>query len=181
MWSKMSEDRKWFVLWAPTGFGMTTRILEVENICKNFDSDAQVWYPMFPTVVNGKTRMRPFYSGYAFVRCLWKPRMEMKISEDVPIFTTFLKDIDTNRPVYIVDEKMKMVEEAVSRMLQVPDFLLHGQYEVGMPVRVLKKPFFGLIGKIDRVDAVDAVVVELDMFGRSVPVTVDAHELERLI
>lgn len=170
----------WYVLWAPLGFGVTTRIGEVEDICRQYDLEAKVWYPLYPVVVNGKTRMRPFYAGYMFVHCKWHNMIEKTLGDEFPVYSKFLKDIDTNEPVFIPEETMDEVNKAVAEMLKQPEFILNEYYEVGTLVRVLRKPFFGLIGKVENFQDINNVVVELDMFGRNVPVTVDVHDLERV-
>lgn len=180
--TEAAVNRSWYILWAPKGFGGTTRrIEEVQDICRTHDEEAVAWYPLYPETHNGKTCMRPFYSGYMFVRCQWLPQIEQTLGEEFPVFTRFLRDIDTHEPVSVSLRDMQEVERMVSTMLDQPDFILSSKFEVGTPVKVLKKPFFGLVGKVITFSSVESVVVELDMFGRTVPVTVDAYDLERLI
>ena len=176
------SQRWWYVLWAPTGFGGTTeRIVQIQKVIQKFDEQAEVWYPLYPETINGVTTMKAFYAGYMFVRCIWHQMMESTLLEQIPVHMQFLVDVDTHEPHGITDAEMGEVTAIVNSILEKPDTLWRDQYKIGTSVKVLKKSFFGHVGKLKAFMSIDKVIVELEMFGRIVPVEFHAKDLEILL
>ena len=176
------SQRWWYVLWAPTGFGGTTeRIDQIQKVLRSFDETAEVWYPLYPETINGVTTMKAFYAGYMFVHCVWHRGMEDTLMEQIPVHMQFLTDVDTHEPCGITDEEMEEVNYIVNSILETPDVLWRDRYEIGTSIKVLKRAFFGQVGKVKAFLSIDRVVVELEMFGRMVPVEFHAKDLEILL
>lgn len=186
MENSLSLDRQtkqfWYLLWAPAGLGGTTaRLVELQAVIHEHDKDAIVWYPIRPETINGRTYMKALYAGYIFVKCLWNSMMEDTLAERVPAYLTFLKDSESKEPLIVADGDIAEVEKVLEEILKQPEtFLQRSGLKIGDDVKILKKAFFGQIGKILSILPKQKVAVELEMFGRSVPVSFDPRDLQAL-
>ena len=178
----LDTERRWYLLWAPTGFGGTTnRVKDVERVLRKFDAEAVAWYPMQPELIEGKTLMKAVYAGYMFTYCIWNPSMEDSLIERLPVYVEFLKDDETLTPFFVPTDEIEAVKKAVTEMASQPQEAIEVKgFRVGDDVRILKRSFFGQVGQIQAFLSKNRVVIELPMFSRLVPVTFEIKDLQIL-
>lgn len=176
------KTRKWYLLWAPAGVGGTTRrIVEIQQAIGRFDPAAVVWYPLRPEVVNGRTYMKALYAGYIFVSCIWTPMIEDELEDKVPTYLIFLKDVETMAPVVVAEGDMSEVRKVVDEIIRSPEtFLQATGLKIDDEVKISKKAFRGKVGVVRAFLPKGRVVVELQMFGRQIPVAFESKDLQLL-
>ncbi len=175
------ENRNWYLLWAPAGFGGTTiRIVQVQGIVREFDNKSIVWYPLRPEKVGDRTYLKALYPGYMFVKCIWSPGLEDLLVERLPTYALFLKDPDTEYPQTVSDHDILQVEQMLAEVLKQPEAFRPDHVKIDSDVKILKRAFYGQVGVVRSFTPTGKVVVELPMFGRTVPVSFEGRDLQPL-
>lgn len=177
----VTSRRCWYLLWAPAGFGGTTaRITQVQEIVREFDKEGLVWYPLRQEVISGRTYMKALYPGYMMIRCQWSQGLEDMLVERLPAYALFLKDVDTLAPIPVAEGDIIEVNKVLDELLNNPELFVNSNLKIGMDVKVLKRSFYGQIGKVAGFLPRGRVNVELSLFGRTVPVSFEARDLQPL-
>lgn len=185
----------WFVLHAPIGFGRPNQVYFFEKQLRALK--VEFCFPCMEVLVGtGKTVLKPLFTDYAFIRCVWTPELESKIIGALNRPLEILKEelsmsentkanakrYRYNYPVRISAEEVKQVLETTAALEKDIDkqYELLDAFVIGDDVRYVKGALKGFIGKVVDTVSLTRVVVEMVILGRQVQLPTDSSSLERL-
>lgn len=182
---QLDSKRGWYVLRAISGKEAKVKeILDAQ--IKNTDLGNYLFQVLIPTekvmtVRNGKkvVKERNLYSGYVFIEADLRGEVAHQL-----VNTTNVIDFLRGREKGAQPERLRQAE--VMRMLGAADELNDptdnevNDYIVGETVKVIKEPFNGFTGTIEKVDRErKKLVVMVKIFGRPNPLELENSQVER--
>lgn len=182
---QLDSKRGWYVLRAISGKEAKVKeILDAQ--IKNTDLGNYLFQVLIPTekvmtVRNGKkiVKERNLYSGYVFIEADLRGEVVHQL-----VNTTNVIDFLRGREKGAQPERLRQAE--VMRMLGAADELNDttdnevNDYIVGETVKVIKEPFNGFTGTIEKVDREKKkLVVMVKIFGRPNPLELENSQVER--
>lgn len=193
----------WWLLYAPIGFGSTSKLYALE--LKLRELGAEFYYPCVEVGIDKGVRVvKPLFNGYAFIHCSWSTAIEEKIVSCFNLPLYFVKESDTvydkipwsrtpskiktGLPLQVRDLDFKAISELVESIEKTvqsrKEFLLAslalGGFDIGDTVRITKGPLELYIGNVIEISPQGTVIVEVDMFGRKIPITILTEYLEKV-
>lgn len=119
---------------------------------------------------------RKLYPGYIVVEMEENNEGAIKLVTSVPYVTRFLGT--RNRPTPLSEEEVKMIEEIEKEKdFSLPEI----PFSQGEHVRVVKGPFAGFSGTVEKVyPDRRRIKITVTIFGRMTPIEIDFFEIEKI-
>lgn len=114
-------------------------------------------------------RELPLFPGYVFTRLLPEERLKMLQTNYI------VRTIKVDHPRKMIHQlrQIRRAGKAAPERLRPSHIFKEGEY-----VRVTTGPFYGTEGYVKRVNGVASIVLNLDILGQAVEVSIDAQDLE---
>lgn len=175
------EKKRWYVVHTYSGFeNKAKKSLEerirLENLADLF---GEILIPMENVVemVKGekRTSKRKFFPGYVLVQMVLNDRTKHLI-KNTPKVTGFVGD--AINPPAVPDHEVERITNQVKEGTAAPKPKV--QFAEGDSVRVIDGPFANFSGSVEEVQAEKGKVrVQISIFGRATPVTLDFMQVEK--
>lgn len=181
--SENPERKRWYVVHTYSGFeNKAKKALEdrvrLENLTELF---GEILIPMEPVVemVKGekRTSKRKFFPGYIFVNMVLNDRTKHLV-KNTPKVTGFVGS-DALNPPAVPDHEVERITNQVKEGTAAPKPKV--QFAEGDNVRVIDGPFANFNGLVEEVQADKGKLrVQISIFGRATPVTLDFMQVEKV-
>lgn len=171
----MNTTKAWYVLYLASPLCETPLL----RAFKNNGTEIEWWYPKAPASRQLKKRvvpiMRPVFATYAFINCSYTPDLEDVVQKVAGCY--FVPGASQNL-IPISDEEMDEFKDAVKT--QITSGSPSGQLvALHSEVEIISGSMAGYKATV-KASFKDKLIVELECFGRSVPVTLKYSEITAL-
>ncbi len=179
--TEQTTDKKWYVLHTYAGDEMRVQRTLCEHI-KRYEMEDQFGEVVVPTEDvleirnNGQKRItvRNFYPGYVFVQMAMNPDTWHLVNK-IPQVARF---IGGETPVAISDQEAQVILDKMQDSSQKPRHKF--SFAPGEVVRVIEGPFQDFDGTVEDVNyEKNKLQVSVSIFGRSTPVELDFHQVDK--
>ena len=177
------EERAWYIIQTYAGLEDAAR-RNIERRIVSMDMEEYFFDMLIPEQItiekkkNGETKevKTKIFPGYIFIDMIVTDETWFMV-RNTPMVTGFLGSSGGgSKPVPLLDEEILPILKRCGKLQEKPF-----ECEVGDTVEILAEAFVGNVGKIKSIDNDRRiVVVEIDMFGRSVDAEVEFSDVKKV-